>query len=131
MTAILSADIDVDWRPICRLDDLLTGRGAGALLDGEQIALFRHSDGALYAVGNYDPYGRAHVISRGLVGSRGDIPTVASPLYKNVFDLRTGHPTGLPATVPVPVYPVKIDGDDVLVDVEHPISTHSEEMSSS
>ena len=43
-------------------------------------------------------------------------------LHGSRFDLRTGRPTGLPATEPVPVYPVTIDGDDVLVDVEHPIS---------
>ena len=39
---------------------------------------------------NLDPYSRAHVISRGIVGTRQDAPTVASPMYKQVFDLRTG-----------------------------------------
>jgi len=113
MTAALS--VDLEWRPICQLADLLTGRGAGALLDDEQIALFRHADGALYAVGNYDPYGRAYVISRGLVGSRGDIPTVASPLYKNVFDLRTGQPLDDPDGPALPTYPTRVTGDTVEV----------------
>ena len=38
-------------------------------------------------------------------------------LHGSTFDLRTGKPSGLPATRPVPVYPVKIEGDDVLVSV--------------
>ena len=43
-------------------------------------------------------------------------------LHGSRFDLASGHPTGLPATQPIAVYPVKIDGDDVLVDVEHPLN---------
>ena len=38
-------------------------------------------------------------------------------LHGSRFDLRTGKPTGLPATEPVAIYPVQVDGDDVLVDV--------------
>ena len=45
-------------------------------------------------------------------------------LHGSRFDLRTGQPTGLPATEPVPVYPVKIDGDDVLVDVVNPVNSN-------
>ena len=44
-------------------------------------------------------------------------------LHGSRFDLRTGKPSGPPATEPVAVYPVKIDGDDVLVDVESPLSS--------
>ncbi|MCI2958132.1 nitrite reductase small subunit NirD [Agromyces atrinae] len=78
------------WAPICRVDDLEIERGSAALLDGDQIALFRLHDGAIHAVQNLDPYSGAYVLSRGIVGSRGDAPTVASPMYKQVFDLRTG-----------------------------------------
>lgn len=48
------------------------------------------SDG-LHAVSNYDPFSGAMIISRGIVGSRGDRPTVAGPVYKQVFDLETGQ----------------------------------------
>jgi nitrite reductase (NADH) small subunit len=75
---------------VCRLKDLPQERGAAALVDGIQVALFRTHDDHVYAVQQLDPYSGAHVISRGIVGSRGDAPTVASPMYKQVFDLRTG-----------------------------------------
>ena len=82
------------WVAVCRLDDLAPERGAAALVDGVQVAVFRLVDDTAYAVQQHDPFSDAHVISRGIVGSRlvdGDrVPTVASPMYKQVFDLRTG-----------------------------------------
>jgi nitrite reductase (NADH) small subunit len=78
------------WIRVCAVDDIEPERGVAALVQGEQVALFRTFDGALYAIGNQDPFTGAFVLSRGIVGSRGDIPTVASPLHKQVFDLRTG-----------------------------------------
>lgn len=78
------------WAAVCRYDDLEPERGVAALLGDAQIALFRTFDGSLYAIGNQDPFTGAFVLSRGIVGTRGDIPTVASPLHKQVFDLRTG-----------------------------------------
>lgn len=44
--------------------------------------------------------------------------TVECWLHGSRFDLRTGKPTGLPATDAVPIYPVRIDGDDVFVAVK-------------
>lgn len=78
------------WVRICHVDDLERERGRAALVDGEQVALFRTHEDRIHAVQQWDPYSGAHVISRGIVGTRGDIPTVASPMYKQVFDLRTG-----------------------------------------
>jgi nitrite reductase (NADH) small subunit len=79
------------WTPVCRYDQLLPERGVAALVHGEQVALFRTFDGMTYALDNRDPRSGAYVLSRGIVGTRGDIATVASPLYKQVFDLRTGR----------------------------------------
>lgn len=86
----LAEKIVQSWNPVCRYDDLLPDRGAAALLGDQQVALFRTASGELYAIGNIDPFTGAAVLSRGIVGSRGDVPTVASPLHKQVFDLRTG-----------------------------------------
>ena len=45
-------------------------------------------------------------------------PTIECFLHGSCFDLRTGEPTNLPATEPVPVYPVRVEGEDVYVDTE-------------
>ncbi|MGY1856987.1 nitrite reductase small subunit NirD [Modestobacter sp. SYSU DS0290] len=95
------------WTTICAFDDLLPERGVAALVDGVQVAVFRLFDGSLHAVGHRDPFSGAFVLARGLVGTRGDAPTVASPMYKQVFDLRTGVCLDDPA-VAVPVYPVRL-----------------------
>ncbi|KAB1864731.1 nitrite reductase small subunit NirD [Microbacterium algeriense] len=75
---------------VCALSDLEVERGRAALFGTVQIALFLLADGSVRAVSNLDPYSGAHVMSRGIVGSRGDVPTLASPMHKQVFDLRTG-----------------------------------------
>ncbi|GAA1107170.1 hypothetical protein GCM10009630_00060 [Kribbella jejuensis] len=99
---------------VCAFDVLLPERGVAALLGDTQIALFRTHDGEVFAVGNQDPYSGANVMSRGIVGSRGDVPTVASPMFKQVFDLRTGVCLDDPE-VRLPVYPVEIVDGRVVV----------------
>lgn len=90
-SATPAADAPHGWTRICRVDDLLVERGAAALVDGHQIALFRTFDGRIYATDQIDPFSGAAVLSRGIVGDRAGVPTVASPMYKQVFDLRTGQ----------------------------------------
>lgn len=82
--------IDVQWVDVCADEQLPVERGVAALVDGVQLALFRTFDGQVFAVGNRDPFSGANVMARGIVGSRGSVPTVTSPLYKQVFDLSTG-----------------------------------------
>lgn len=79
------------WVAVCRLDDLARERGSAALVGVEQVALFRTHDDGVYAVQQLDPFSGAFVMSRGIVGTRGDAPTIASPMYKQVFDLRSGE----------------------------------------
>ena len=75
---------------VCAVDAIPLEGGVAALVDGQAVAVFRTHDGSVHALGNIDPFSQASVLSRGIVGSRGDVPTVASPMYKQVFDLRTG-----------------------------------------
>ncbi|MFJ8740532.1 nitrite reductase small subunit NirD [Embleya sp. NPDC127516] len=103
------------WVAVCPYDRLIPGRGVAALIDGEQVAIFRDRTGALYALANRDPFSGAYVMSRGIVGRRGEVPTVASPMYKQVFDLRTGEcldestaPDGTPAVLRT--WPVRAHG---------------------
>ncbi|KAA9155132.1 nitrite reductase small subunit NirD [Amycolatopsis acidicola] len=76
---------------VCAADRLIPGRGVAVLLpDGRQVAVFRTTDDEYYGLSNVDPFARAAVLSRGIVGDSGGVPTVASPLLKQRFDLRTG-----------------------------------------
>ena len=107
------------WTTVCWLSQLQPGSGVAALVDGEQVAVVRTADGWVYAVGNQDPRSGAMVVSRGIVGSRGDAPTVASPMYKQVFDLRTGRCLDGAGHEPrhLRTWDVRVDGDVVLVAV--------------
>ena len=79
-----------DWVEICSYGSIYPDTGVCALVDGRQVAVYRLSDGSLHAVSNFDPFSRAHVLSRGIVGDRNGEPKVASPIYKQTFNLRTG-----------------------------------------
>lgn len=76
---------------VCGLDDMAPDRGRAALVGGRQIAIFLLSTGDLYAIDNHDPCSGANVLSRGIVGSKGDVVVVASPIYKQHFVLATGE----------------------------------------
>ncbi|MEN3263403.1 nitrite reductase small subunit NirD [Pseudonocardia sp.] len=98
------------WQTVCRDDRLLPERGGAALLGDLQVALFRTHDGTVHAIGKIDPFSGAAVLSRGIFGDRGGVATVASPVYKQVFDLVTGRCLDDPA-VAVLVFPIRaIDG---------------------
>lgn len=98
-----------DWFTVCDRSLLTPGRGVAALLpDGRQVALFVDRAGRTYAIDNRDPFTGAYVLSRGLVGSEGGQPFVASPLLKQRFDLATGACLD-DDEVSVPVFEVRAD----------------------
>lgn len=108
------------WQDVCALDELVVDRGVCALVAGRQVAIFRVApDGELYALSNHDPFSRANVLSRGIVGSRGERLKVSSPVYKQSFDLATGACLDDPL-VRVATYPVRVVGDRVEVGVPTP-----------
>ena len=97
-----------DWLDVCALDDITPDTGVAALLGGRQIAIVRVGDGdQVYAVDNFDPFSHAFVIARGIVGDRGGIPKIASPIFKQNFDLRTGQCLDDPA-VRLTAYAVRV-----------------------
>jgi len=96
-----------EWTAVCRYRDLLPERGVAALVGATQVAVFRTHDGAVHALANRDPFSGAQVLARGIVGTRGAVPTVASPMYKQVFDLRTGCCLDAP-DVAVTTFPVRV-----------------------
>jgi 3-phenylpropionate/trans-cinnamate dioxygenase ferredoxin component len=96
---------------VVALRDLAEGTARRVMVDGVPVALVR-TEGQVFAVS--DVCSHADVsLSEGEV----DGCTLECWLHGSRFDLRTGQPTGLPATVAVPVYPVTIEGsgDDAVV----------------
>ncbi|HLH84587.1 MAG TPA: non-heme iron oxygenase ferredoxin subunit [Trebonia sp.] len=96
----------------CALADVAEGEALGVELGGEPVAIVR-TQGEVFAI--RDVCSHAEVpLSEGEV----DGCTIECWLHGSRFDLRTGKPTAMPATEPVPVYPVKVEGGDVLVAID-------------
>ncbi|MEO8220573.1 MAG: nitrite reductase small subunit NirD [Specibacter sp.] len=109
-----AATAGATWVGVCRLSDLSDSWGEAALVNGRQLALFRVGRDDVFAVAQADPATRAHVMSRGLVGSRGRTHTIASPLHKEVYSLATGECFGRPE-LHLGTYPVRVVGGVVEV----------------
>ena len=96
----------MNWVAVCSYERLQPERGVAALVNGAQVAIFLTYDGSLYAIDNLDPLCGANVLSRGIVGTRGSVPTVSSPMHKQAYDLATGQCLDAPA-VRVRTYSVR------------------------
>ncbi len=107
------------WQAVCKWDALEVDRGVTALVHGQAVAIFRLCDDQIYALGNHDPFSKASMIARGIVGVRGGVPFVASPTHKHAFDLRTGKCLD-DSHVSVPAYAVKVVDGTVLVGTRKP-----------
>lgn len=103
-----------EWEPVCRLDELEVERGAAALVHGQAVAIFRTHDDRVFALANHDPFSKASVLARGIVGTKGEVDFVASPMHKHAFDLRSGACLD-DDHVSVAAYDVKVEGGVVLV----------------
>jgi nitrite reductase (NADH) small subunit len=130
MTAIqhLSADNDAavnaspqvqsdGWSYVCEFSDLVVNSGVCALIDEKQVAIFNvkmNGTSSLFAVSNFDPIGKANVMYRGLVGSIGGVPVVASPLYKEHYSLETGECTEHP-DIHLTSFAIKQDGERIYI----------------
>lgn len=103
-----------DWIRVCALDDIVPYSGVCALAGGRQVAVFRVDD-RVYALANHDPFSKANVLSRGIVGDLKGELVVASPVYKQHFALATGICVEDPA-VKVAVFPARVDNGMVQVE---------------
>lgn len=109
-----SAGSTPEWTNVCAIDRLEPLWGEAALIDGVQVALVLLPDGTLFAVSNQDPATGSFVMSRGIVGSRGARPTLASPLHKQVYDLQTGE-CFTAAEFALRTFPVRVDHGTVQI----------------
>ena len=105
----------MSWQEICKLSDIAPNTGVCALVEGKQVAIFKQAaTNKLFAVGNYDPAGKANVLSRGLMAELGGQLTIASPLYKHHFCLTSGVCLE-DNELSIPVYKVRLINDMVEV----------------
>ena len=107
MTQTISETV-TQWQTVCQISDIQPNTGVCALFDDEQVAIFRVGEtDEVYALSNYDPFSKAYVLSRGLVGDRQGIVKVAAPIYKQNINLQTGEYLDDPE-IKIPTYPVKV-----------------------
>jgi nitrite reductase (NADH) small subunit len=111
--------VDVLWTDICALEDVTPGTGGAALIHGEQIAVVRARDGRVFALSNFDPFSKAFVIARGIVGDKGGVLKIASPVFKQNFSLETGECLDDPS-VRLATYPVRVVAGRIQVAVPPP-----------
>ena len=100
----------------CSVTELEDGKPHAVTVGDTDLAIVRDGD-EIYAI--YDECSQAAIPL-----SEGDVEgcEIECWLHGSRFDLRTGKPTGPPATEPVPVFPVQVTGDDVLIDIESPLA---------
>lgn len=110
----MTSSLTMTWTTICPLDRILPNTGVCALVAGQQVAIFRVGDSAVYAIDNYDPFSKAFVLSRGIVGDRNGIPKVASPIYKQNFNLITGQCLD-DETVSIATYTVQVVNNTIQI----------------
>ena len=110
------------FHKVCELEDIVPNTGVCALVGGEQVAIFRLDDDAVHAVGNLDPFSRANVISRGIVGDLKGELVVASPVYKQHFSLVSGRCLEDPS-VRIPVYSARVEDHFVWVEPRREVAT--------
>jgi 3-phenylpropionate/trans-cinnamate dioxygenase ferredoxin subunit len=118
--AVVAEHKDAGFVRVCRLDELPEVGVAAAEVDGTTIAIARTEDGSVHAVDDTCTHANVSLSEGELDGC-----TLECWLHGSRFDLLTGEPSGPPATVPVAVYPVKIDGDEVYVAVSSPKNMES------
>jgi nitrite reductase (NADH) small subunit len=115
-----SANDSTQWIEVCALSDIVVGTGAAALVLGHQVAIFRPTtEGPLYALSNFDPFSRAFVMSRGIIGDKSGTLKVASPIYKQSFALESGQCLDDP-TIRLQSYPVRVKEKRVWIGINEP-----------
>lgn len=105
----------MNWLNVCHVSDLQDDSGICALVNGEQVAIF-YVQNTVYAISNFDPFGNANVLSRGVIGDLKGQIVVASPLYKQHFNLKTGVCLEDESVI-LPVYANRIENDTVQIGV--------------
>ena len=109
--------VAAEWMTVCSLDAIAPNTGVNALLGTEQVAIFRIGEtDEVYATGNFDPFSKTYVMSRGIIGDRKGILKVASPIYKQNFNLKTGECID-DVAIRLPIYPARVVDNQVEIGI--------------
>jgi 3-phenylpropionate/trans-cinnamate dioxygenase ferredoxin component len=100
---------------VCRTDEVPEGEARRFEVQGHEIAVVNLGEEGFRAVGDVCSHAQAY-LHEGEVDP--DMETIECPRHGSVFDLETGRPRSLPATLPVPAYPVKVEDDEVKVEID-------------
>ena len=101
--------MNITWNDVAAADDLWDGAGLAVQAGGRELAVFRVGE-EVYATEALCSHGNARLCDGFVEGHE-----IECPLHQARFDLRSGVPSCGPATVPVKVFPARIDGDRVQV----------------
>jgi 3-phenylpropionate/trans-cinnamate dioxygenase ferredoxin subunit len=100
---------------VAQTTDIPEGEVRRFEVDGHEIAVTNLGEGQYRALGDICSHAHAH-LHEGEIDV--DFETIECPRHGSTFDLETGKPRSLPATLPVPVYVVKVEGDEIKVEIE-------------
>ncbi|MCZ2723409.1 nitrite reductase small subunit NirD [Marinomonas sp. 15G1-11] len=102
----------MSWIKVCSYEDLVANAGIAVKVMDKQVAIFLDPEfNQLFALSNWDPIGKANVMSRGLMAEIEGVLTVASPLYKQKYCLSTG--VCIDEDIVLPIWNVKLENDVV------------------
>ncbi len=107
----MSEQQKIHWEAVCEYEELYPNVGVRALIGDQQIAVFKVKD-KCFAISAIDPFTGAAVLSRGIVGDLQGKVVVASPIYKQHFELETGRCLE-DETVSIKTYPVRVENGAV------------------
>jgi nitrite reductase (NADH) small subunit len=113
---------ELEWHDACVIDEVAPGTGLAVSVGDEQIAIVRTEGGVLAALSNFDPFSKAFVIARGLVGDRGGVPKIASPIYRQSFCLETGECLE-DRNIRLAVFPVRVANGRIQVALSRRVTT--------
>lgn len=99
------------WVKVATAAEIAEDAMIGVLVEGEDVAIY-NLDGVYHATENICTHAMARLSDGYLEGG-----TIECPLHAGLFDIRTGCALAPPASIPLRVFPVRLDGDDILIDL--------------
>jgi nitrite reductase/ring-hydroxylating ferredoxin subunit len=100
-----------DWVRVAAKGDVAEGACIGVRLGEKEVAVY-HMDGEFYATDNVCSHEYA-LLTEGWMENG----CIECPLHAAQFDIKTGKALSAPADEDIKVYPVKIEGDDIMVQI--------------